>query len=254
MSALAKSLLEFQKDAPQIRTDSSGNFNNKYVSLPALMDAIRVKLAEHGLMLIQKPTVLENGAPGLVTKLLHESGEEEQAVMPLMLDKQNPQGLGSAITYARRQAALAFLGLAADDDDDAHQASAPPRAAQPKSASVPPEVGGAVSGSEKPAPAPKSAFEPPPGAVGDGHGFNESHGGNVAPDDGGDPNLVRVHFGKNAGKTLGELTGKQREWYATTWTPNPQYENAQDRRLKRAAQILCGMQPDAEPVEDGVPF
>lgn len=120
---LAKALLEFQRHAPDLHTDSSGNFNNKYIGLPGLMDAIREPLAAQGLVLIQKPTILENGAPGLVTKLLHESGEEEQSVMPLLLDKQNPQGLGSALTYARRQAALAFLGLAPDDDDDAHAAS-----------------------------------------------------------------------------------------------------------------------------------
>jgi hypothetical protein len=78
------------------------------------------------------------------------------------------------------------------------------------------------------------------------------------PDDGGDPLMVVIHFGKNAGKRLGDLTQKQQAWYATSWTPNPQFENAQDRRLKTAAEILCGVKP--EPVaagefsDDEIPF
>jgi hypothetical protein len=52
--------------------------------------------------------------------------------MPLLLDKRNSQGLGSAITYARRYALTAVLNLVADEDDDGNQASSPPAAAQHK--------------------------------------------------------------------------------------------------------------------------
>ena len=85
-----------------------------------------------------------------------------------------------------------------------------------------------------------SSFQAPAGA-GDSLGLQSSRAD--APDDGGDPAMVLIHFGKNAGKRLGELTKKQQDWYATTWKPNPQYENEQDRRLKQAALILCDSLP-----------
>jgi hypothetical protein len=101
--SLAKALLAFQTDAPAIHKDATNNhFGNSYVTLGSLMDAVRPALTKQGLVLIQKPTQLENGQPGLLTKLVHaDSGEEEQSVMPLLLDKSNPQGQGSALTYAR---------------------------------------------------------------------------------------------------------------------------------------------------------
>ena len=61
-----------------------------------------------------------------------------------------------------------------------------------------------------------------------------------SPDDGGAPENVRVHFGKNVGQRLGDLTQRQRDWYANTWEPNPQLANEMDRRLKMAAEILAG--------------
>jgi hypothetical protein len=53
-----------------------------------------------------------------------------------------------------------------------------------------------------------------------------------------DPASVVVHFSKNKGKTLGELTERQLSWYATQWEPNPEYANDQDWTLKAAAQQL----------------
>ena len=96
-------------------------------------------------------------------------------------------------------------------------------------------------------------FQPPPGVTGDGNGFAASRADHVPPTDGGDPLLVRVHFGKNAEKTLGELTQKQREWYANTWEPNPDFANDADRRLKMAARILCGVTPTSDDTDE-IPF
>lgn len=58
--------------------------------------------------------------------------------MPLMLAKDDPQGQGSAITYARRYSLMAMLSLVADVDDDAQSTrSAPTRAAKPTGSSTP---------------------------------------------------------------------------------------------------------------------
>jgi hypothetical protein len=87
--------------------------------------AVRPVLNKHGLVYAQFPTNLD-GAPALETMLIHaESGEDIAAVMPLVLTKNDPQGYGSALTYARRYALLSILGLVGDEDDDANSAIAP---------------------------------------------------------------------------------------------------------------------------------
>lgn len=74
------------------------------------------------------------------------------------------------------------------------------------------------------------------------------------PQDGGIPSEVVVHFGKNNGKRLGELTRRQLEWLANDWEEKPAYPwTPQDRRLKFAAQQLLGGN-DSPPVDDSIPF
>jgi hypothetical protein len=103
------------------------HFGNKYISLDVLMGQVLPVLNEHGFILIQSPTTMADG-PALRTTLLHaDSGDAVSDVMPLLLEKLNPQGLGSAITYARRYALMSLLGLVADEDDDAERASGAPR-------------------------------------------------------------------------------------------------------------------------------
>jgi hypothetical protein len=122
-ATLAAALLAAQKEMPSLQRDSiNPHFKNKYVSLDSLMWKILPVLNEQGLVLLQHPTTLE-GRPALRTRLLHESGESEEDTMLLVLDKDNPQGQGSAITYARRYAVMAMLGLVADQDDDGAAAS-----------------------------------------------------------------------------------------------------------------------------------
>lgn len=93
------------------------HFKNKYADLPAVVDAIKPALNEAGISYIQSPSPSDDGKLHLTTRLLHESGEwlEDTLVMPL--PKQDPQGYGSAMTYARRYALAAITGLYQDDDD-----------------------------------------------------------------------------------------------------------------------------------------
>jgi hypothetical protein len=106
-------------------------FKSKYATqddLQAMADPI---LAKHGLAVIHSPSIVD-GSPALATMLLHTSGEWLADVMLLRAAKDDPQGQGAAITYARRYAYSAILGLITDDDDDGEAAMARPKAQAPR--------------------------------------------------------------------------------------------------------------------------
>lgn len=97
-------------------------FKSGYVDLPTLLECIGEPLRDNGLIIIHQLD-LEHSGPEqttdfLVTSIYHtESGEFIASRHPLRPVKSDPQGLGSAITYARRYSIMALLGLAAEDDD-----------------------------------------------------------------------------------------------------------------------------------------
>lgn len=124
-SPLLEALLAFQENAPALQKDAvNPHFKNRYVSLDSLTQTITPLLCEQNLVWTTLPCT-ENGAPALRYQLAHApSGEKLEGVMPLMLSKNDAQSLGSALTYARRYAVSAVLGLSAEDDDGA-KASAP---------------------------------------------------------------------------------------------------------------------------------
>jgi hypothetical protein len=126
---LAKALLVFQTKMDKIGRDSSNPFfKSKYASLSTILEHIQIPLAEAGLSFAQFPT---NGE-GLTTILMHgNSGEYIEAEYQMTAAKDDPQGRGSAITYQRRYALGAILGLNIDEDDDGNSAytkSAPKQA------------------------------------------------------------------------------------------------------------------------------
>lgn len=127
MSNLAKAVLGVQTDAPDLHFDAANpHFKNKFLSLHGLTEALRPVLSKHGLVVLQFPTQVDM-QPALRTKLIHaESGETEEDTMLLAAVKLDPQGQGSAITYARRYSLMAILGLVADEDDDGQKATAKP--------------------------------------------------------------------------------------------------------------------------------
>lgn len=107
-------------------------FNSKYADLSACWDACRDALQENDIGIIQLPVEAGAGRVGLRTTLLHVSGEAVEAdfSMPLK-DATNPQAAGSALTYARRYALCAAIGICPEDDDGNAAASAG-KAATPK--------------------------------------------------------------------------------------------------------------------------
>lgn len=100
------------------------HFKNRYASLDAILDAARPVLSKHGLALSQEP-VFDDGKAGVVTRIIHAGGESRESTLLLPLRDQSAQGVGSALTYARRYAVSSVLGIAADDDDDGEIASKP---------------------------------------------------------------------------------------------------------------------------------
>lgn len=122
---LWKALLAFQAEELHLAKDSTNpHFRSKFLSLDALLSEVRPALNRHGIVLTQLPTVVAT-VPALKTVLTHaESGESLSTTMLLLVAKDDPQGQGSALTYARRYAIQAVLGLVADDDDDGNRASA----------------------------------------------------------------------------------------------------------------------------------
>lgn len=108
---------------------SKGGYSYRYADLPDLIDATVPALLKHGLMLTQAPDVDEQGFC-LVSTLWHVTGQFLESRFPLKVyDRAQEQG--SAITYARRYAAQAMLGIAAEEDDDGAAAHAADRQAKP---------------------------------------------------------------------------------------------------------------------------
>ena len=122
---LAKALIDFNGRVSKISKDAKNPFfKSNYASLSNIQDAISKPLAESGLVYSQMPT----GINGLCTILIHaESGEYLMDSYTMPVSKQNdPQAVGSAITYAKRYALAGILGLNIDDDDDGNKAAEKP--------------------------------------------------------------------------------------------------------------------------------
>lgn len=92
------------------------HFKNEYASLSSYIDAARLPLTDNSLAITQTLKISPAG-PILITTLMHASGEWLAGEMPLFVSKNDMQGLGSAITYARRYGFAAILGMTQDDDD-----------------------------------------------------------------------------------------------------------------------------------------
>lgn len=116
---LYAALLAVQAEMPTLPKNATNpHFKSKYTPLDTVVEVATPILSRHNLVWTTKPAVLD-GAPSLKFKLAHTpSGEFEDGEMLLLLPKSDPQGQGSAITYARRYAMQCVLGIVADEDVD----------------------------------------------------------------------------------------------------------------------------------------
>jgi hypothetical protein len=118
INKISTALLDAQQAITFAAKDSRNpHFKNTYADLPSVIDAIKGPLNKAGIVFLQTGSPSDDGCLHLTTRLQHSSGEwiEDTLVMPL--PKQDPQGFGSAMTYARRYALSAITGLYQDDDD-----------------------------------------------------------------------------------------------------------------------------------------
>ena len=132
IAALAAALSKAQADITGALKDSSNPFyKSRYADLASCWDACRKQLAANGLAVIQTTNTTDAGVV-LVTTLAHSSGEWIRGVLPVVTKDNGPQAQGSGITYARRYALAAIVGLAQiDDDAEAAQARGKPVRSDP---------------------------------------------------------------------------------------------------------------------------
>jgi len=130
MKNIATALVAAQKDfAPAIKTATNPHFRSKYVTLEGCIDAVLDALNSHGIFLHQATHHDENGIC-VETMFIHESGEQMSGgKLFVPAPKQDPQGFGSALSYARRYSLMSACGIA-PEDDDGNSASKPVSAEQ----------------------------------------------------------------------------------------------------------------------------
>jgi hypothetical protein len=163
-AALAKAQGEMQnpvKDrVARVKSDKA-DYTYNYADLANVLDCVRPVLAKHGIAIIQSPEV-SGDVLTMHTRLVHSSGEWIESQLSSSIDPQAKiQTLGSAISYLRRYALQAIVGVVAEEDDDGNasdgrqaQTAARPRTAAPPAPPAPPAA----------APKPIAAPPPPPDA------------------------------------------------------------------------------------------
>ena len=102
---------------PALKTSTNPHFRSKYADLSNCVEAVIGALNDNGIGLMQRTYESKDGVM-VETVFIHESGEiMECGLLHVPASKQDPQGYGSALTYARRYSLLAATGLAPEDDD-----------------------------------------------------------------------------------------------------------------------------------------
>lgn len=123
MKNIGLKILQFQKKNRAEKTNAENPFfKSDYVTLDQVWKDIREDLQTLGLAVIQNP-ISDNGGYGIESIIVDTAtGETITARILMPLSKNDPQGVGSAITYARRYCLTAQLGLTVDSDDDGNAA------------------------------------------------------------------------------------------------------------------------------------
>jgi hypothetical protein len=117
MASAIEDLINAQKQtAPLIKNAINPHFRSKYADLGAVLEASLDAFHSNNFAVTQYNNSDEYGQY-VATRLAHTSGEVFESKVYLVLSKNDMQGLGSAITYARRYGLLGMAGLAAEDDD-----------------------------------------------------------------------------------------------------------------------------------------
>jgi len=118
MNKIAQAFVAAKREfAPALKTSTNPHFKSRYADLAGCMEAVNDALLANGIALYQETSEDSTGVT-VETVFLHESGETLRGgKLHVPASKQDPQGYGSALTYARRYSVMAACGIAAEDDD-----------------------------------------------------------------------------------------------------------------------------------------
>ena len=118
MKQISAALVKAQKAfGPALKSSSNPHFKSRYADLAACVEAVIDGLNANGIMLMQQTHECADGVT-VETMFIHESGETLSAgKLHVPATKQDAQGYGSALTYARRYSLMAACGIAPEDDD-----------------------------------------------------------------------------------------------------------------------------------------
>lgn len=118
LDKIAPAFVAAQAEIGGVEKDSKNPaFKSRYASLEAVIDAAKPILIKHQLAFLQMPGALTEHGLSVTTMILHESGQHISSTLTVPLSKRDPQGAGSAITYACRYSLMAMLGMPPVDDD-----------------------------------------------------------------------------------------------------------------------------------------
>ena len=133
MKEIASALVKAQREfGPALKSSTNPHFRSKYADLSACIEAVITALNNQGIYLMQLTEEHEGGVK-VSTTFIHESGEQLSAGSLFMpATKQDAQGFGSALSYARRYSLMAACSLATEDDDGNQATKTAPQAAPPK--------------------------------------------------------------------------------------------------------------------------
>jgi hypothetical protein len=136
MKALAPALVKAKRAfGPALKVKTNPAFKSKYADLGACLDAVDAPCLDNGIVLYQETSEDDTGVT-VETVFLHESGEALRCgKLHVPASKQDPQGYGSALSYARRYSLMTACGIAAEDDDG-NAAARKPDARQPDVAAI----------------------------------------------------------------------------------------------------------------------
>jgi len=116
--AIAAALVKAQAAyGPALKSSQNPHFKNKYADLAACVEAVASALNSNGIAFMQRILPCESGV-SIETLFIHTSGETiSSGPLHVPVQKNDAQGYGSALTYARRYSLMAACGIAPEDDD-----------------------------------------------------------------------------------------------------------------------------------------
>lgn len=125
LTEFSKAFAKTQQEMKQPLKDANNPFfKSKYVPLENVVEAITESASKNGLSFTQFPSSDEDGNVTVGTLVMHSSGEWiEYDPIKIKPVKNDPQSIGSAITYAKRYALSAIFGITSDQDDDGNEAT-----------------------------------------------------------------------------------------------------------------------------------